>query len=366
MRKIFVLSYYFGVFGFYRHFFNFFTAKPLPKVSKRCIIVKGLKREWSFMREITIGKNDAGQRLDKFLTKALELPTGLLYKSIRLKKIKLNRKRTEANVILSEGDVLQCFLAEEFFEKKTTDSSLARILPKISVIYEDENILLVDKRPGIAVHEDENGSQNTLITHIQAYLFSKGEYDPRAEQSFAPALCNRIDRNTGGIVIAAKNAEALRIMNEKIKLREIDKFYLAAVKGIPEKKEATLTGWLLKDKRTNTVKVYDKNPPRGAKNIITKYKLIAKSADTALLEVELLTGRTHQIRAHMAHIGHPLLGDGKYGINKSERARGYKFQALYSYKLRFSFVGEPTALDYLSGREFSVKKSDIYFTKDFF
>ena len=222
------------------------------------------------MREIVILKNDAGQRLDKFLTKALDLPTGLLYKSIRLKKIKLNRKRTEANVILKEGDTLQCFLAEEFFEKKVDDSSLDRITPKISVIYEDENIMLVDKRPGVSVHEDEDGSTNTLITHIIAYLYQKGEYNPAAEQSFAPALCNRIDRNTGGIVIAAKNAEALRVMNEKIKQRELDKFYLAAVHGIPEKAEDTLYGYLIKDEKNNIVKVFDKNPPKAAKNIITK------------------------------------------------------------------------------------------------
>ncbi len=318
------------------------------------------------MREIKIEKNDAGQRLDKFLTKSLDLPTGLLYKSIRLKKIKLNRKRCEANVILSEGDVLQCFLAEEFFEKKTTDNSLWRITPKLSIIYEDENIMLLDKRPGVAVHEDEHGSQNTLITHIQAYLCQKGEYNPDSEQSFAPALCNRIDRNTGGIVIAAKTAEALRVMNEKIKLREIDKYYLASVKGIPEKSSATLEGFLLKDEKSNTVRVYDKNPPRGAKPIKTKYRVIAKTADTALLEVELLTGRTHQIRAHMAHIGHPLVGDGKYGINKSDRERGYKFQALYSYRLRFSFKGEPTVLEYLNGKEFAINKHGIYFTKDYF
>ena len=319
-----------------------------------------------FMRELTVGKNDAGQRLDKFITKTLDLPTSLLYKSIRLKKIKLNRKRTEANVILKEGDTLQCFLAEEFFEKKINDDSLLRITPKISVIYEDENILLLDKRPGVSVHEDENGSTNTLITHIIAYLFQKGEYNPDSEQSFVPALCNRIDRNTGGIVIAAKNAEALRIMNEKIKEREIDKFYLAAVHGIPKKSEDTLYGFLLKDEKKNIVRVYDKNPPKNAKNIITKYKVIAKTADSALLEVELLTGRTHQIRAHMAHIGHPLIGDGKYGINKDDRAKGYKFQALYSYKLRFSFRGEPTALDYLSGKKFSISKKDIYFSKDYF
>ncbi len=318
------------------------------------------------MRELKIGKNDAGQRLDKFITKTLELPTGLLYKSIRTKKIKVNRKRAEISTVLCEGDTVQCFLAEEFFEREVDDGSLARITPKLSIVYEDESIMLLDKRPGVSVHEDESGSTNTLITHILAYLYQNGEYDPQNEQSFTPALCNRIDRNTGGIVIAAKTAEALRVMNEKIKNREIDKFYLAAIHGVPKKSEDTLYGYLIKDEKSNLVKVYDKNPPRGAKNIITKYKVIAKRGDSALIEVELLTGRTHQIRAHMAHIGHPLIGDGKYGINKIDRERGYKYQALYSYKLRFSFKGEPTALEYLNGKEFTIPKKDIYFTKEYF
>lgn len=318
------------------------------------------------MRELIIKKNDAGQRLDKFITKALGLPTGLLYKAIRTKKIKVNRKRAENNTLLAEGDTVQCFLPEEFFEKRTDEGSYLRINPKLSVIYEDDNILLLNKRPGVSVHEDENGSTDTLITHVLAYLYQKGEYLPDDEQSFTPALCNRIDRNTGGIVIAAKTAEALRVMNEKIKLREIDKFYLAAIHGIPKKAEDTLYGYLIKDEKNNIVRVYDRNPPRGAKNIITRYRVIAKNGDSALIEVELLTGRTHQIRAHMAHIGHPLVGDGKYGINKSDRARGYKYQALYSYKLRFSFKGEPTALEYLNGKEFSIPKDEIYFTKDFF
>ena len=322
------------------------------------------------MREIKIAKNDAGQRLDKFLTKALDLPVGLLYKSIRTKKIKVNRKRAENNTVLNEGDVIQCFLAEEFFgkldEAGDVSLSLDKIQPKLDIVYEDENIMLLNKRPGVSVHEDEDSKVNTLIAHVQAYLYQNGEYNPKDEQSFAPALCNRIDRNTGGIVIAAKTAEALRVMNEKIKLREIDKYYLAAVHGIPKKKEDTLTGYLLKDEKLNKVRVYDTNPPRGAKNIITKYKVVATRGSDALIEVELLTGRTHQIRAHMAHIGHPLVGDGKYGVNKGDKAQGYKFQALYSYKLRFSFKGDETALEYLNGKEFSIPKKDIYFTSEFF
>ena len=322
------------------------------------------------MREIKIAKNDAGQRLDKFLTKALDLPVGLLYKSIRTKKIKVNRKRAENNTVLNEGDVIQCFLAEEFFgkldEAGDVSLSLDKIQPKLDIVYEDENIMLLNKRPGVSVHEDEDSKVNTLIAHVQAYLYQKGEYNPKDEQSFAPALCNRIDRNTGGIVIAAKTAEALRVMNEKIKLREIDKFYLAAVHGIPKKRGDTLTGYLLKDEKLNKVRVYDSNPPRGAKNIITKYKVVATRGSDALIEVELLTGRTHQIRAHMAHIGHPLVGDGKYGVNKGDRANGYKFQALYSYKLRFCFKGEKTVLEYLNGKEFSIPKKDIYFTEEFF
>lgn len=319
------------------------------------------------MRELIIGKNDAGQRLDKFITKTLNLPMSLLYKSIRLKKIKVNRKRAENNTILHEGDTIQCFLAEEFFEKKADEHSFESINVHLDIVYEDENIMLLNKRPGVSVHEDENGSTNTLITHIQAYLYQKGEYRPDTEQSFAPALCNRIDRNTGGIVIAAKNAEALRVMNEKIKYREIDKFYLAAVHGVPKPESATIKGYLLKDEQKNIVRVYEKNPPRGAKEIITKYKVVAKKQDSSLIEVELLTGRTHQIRAHMAYIGHPLIGDGKYGINKADRANGYKYQALYSYKLRFSFdTSNPTVLDYLNGKEFKIPKKDIYFTKEYF
>ena len=151
------------------------------------------------MHELKIGKNDAGQRLDKFLSKALDLPISLLYKSIRTKKIKVNRKRAENNTTLCEGDTIQCFLSDEFFVGKTDKSSFESITPHLDIVYEDKNIMLLNKRPGVSVHEDERGSTDTLLTAMQAYLYQKGEYDPDSERSFAPALCNRLDRNTGGM-----------------------------------------------------------------------------------------------------------------------------------------------------------------------
>ena len=318
------------------------------------------------MKEFTIKKNDAGQRLDKFLTKAVKgLPMSLMYKYIRTKKIKVNRARTEQKYVLQEGDVVQLFIKDEFFDSpERDDSALASIKPKLTVVYEDENIILVNKRPGVLVHEDDEGKDNTLIMHIKAYLYQKGEYDPENEQSFAPALCNRIDRNTGGIVIGAKNAEALRVMNEKIKNDEISKFYYCAVHGKMPKKADTLTGFLLKDSDKNQVKIFDKQV-KGSKNIITKYKVVSEKNGNSLLEIELVTGRTHQIRAHLSYIGHPLLGDGKYGVNKDDRAKGYKYQALYAYRLRFDFNDDSGALGYLRGKEVKLSRDDVWFLKDF-
>lgn len=318
------------------------------------------------MRSITVKKNDAGQRLDKFLTKSVKgLPMSLMYKFIRTKKIKVGGKRTDGKYMLSEGDVIDLYIKDEFFDSPENDKgALTHIEPKIDVVYEDENIILVNKRPGVVVHEDKDARDNTLIMHIQAYLYKKGEYDPTGEQSFAPALCNRIDRNTGGIVVAAKNAAALREMNEKIKNNEISKFYLCAVKGIMPKKSDTLTGYLIKDSATNTVTVYDRKV-KDAKNIITKYRVLAEKNGNSLLEVELVTGRTHQIRAHMAHIGHPLLGDGKYGVNRGEKRYGYKYQALYAYRIRFDFADDSGTLGYLRGKTVELDKKDIWFLSDF-
>ena len=267
--------------------------------------------------------------------------------------------------MLQEGDEIQLFIKEEFFDSpEKDDSALARITPKIDIVYEDDNIILCNKRPGVLVHEDDSAKDNTLIMHIKAYLYQKGEYDPDEEQSFAPALCNRIDRNTGGIVIAAKNAEALRVMNEKIKNDEIRKFYLCAVHGKLARNADTLTGYLKKNSADNLVTVSDK-PKEGYKNIITKYKVISEKKECSLVEVELVTGRTHQIRAHMAHIGHPLLGDGKYGINRDDKAKGYKYQALYSYRLIFDFGKDEGYLGYLSGKQVNLSCDSVWFVSKF-
>ena len=317
------------------------------------------------MRTLYITKNDAGQRLDKFLTKAVKaLPKSLLYKFIRTKKIKVNRKRADIGYMLAEGDSVELFISDEFFAEDAADTAFTHLTPHLDIVYEDENILFVDKQPGIIVHSDDDEEINTLISHIKAYLYRNGEYDPASEQSFAPSLCNRIDRNTGGIVIAAKNAAALRVMNEKIRADELSKYYLCAVHGHMEKRADTLTGYLKKDSDNNIVDIIREARP-GYKKIITKYRVVAERNGLSLLEVELVTGRTHQIRAHLSSIGHPLLGDGKYGVNRDDKKRGYKFQALYAFRLEFRFTSDAGVLSYLNGRRFEVDRNKIWFLGEF-
>lgn len=312
------------------------------------------------MKELTIGRNDAGQRLDRFLAKAVPLlPASLAQKYIRLKRIKCNNARAQRDTRLQEGDVLQLYINDEFFDKPSeANAYLTVTAPKLNIVYEDENILLVDKKPGVLCHSAGEWSWNTLIANIQAYLRAKGEWDPARENSFAPALCNRIDRNTGGIVIAAKNAEALRIMDEKVKNREIEKIYLAAVVGTPRPAAGRLEGYLFKDAKNNQVYVYDA-PRTGAKTAVTEYKTIASDGRLTLVECRLITGRTHQIRAQFRHAGCPLLGDGKYGREKDNRAYGEKGQALCSWRLRFVFDTPAGALEYLNGKSFRTKTPEF-------
>ena len=312
------------------------------------------------MKQITINKNDAGQRIDKFLTKFMvNLPQSMLYKSLRKNCVKVNGKHIkDGSFMLSEGDILNLYFRDEFFPGENKSEPFMTIKPNIDIIYEDENIVLLDKKPGVNVHTDDNGDTNTLIEHLKAYLYQKGEYKPQEEQSFTPSLCNRIDRNTGGIVIAAKNAETLRIMNQKIKDREMKKLYLLIATGILEKKKGRLSGYLFKDEKKKTVYVYDA-PKKGAKTIITDYRVLAERDGNSLVEADLITGRTHQIRAHFASIGHPLLGDGKYGSNKINRGSGFSHQALYSFKLKFEFKTDAGILSYLDNMEFTVKRVDF-------
>ena len=316
------------------------------------------------MKEFVIGANDAGQRLDRFLAKAVPLlPASLAQKYIRIKRIKLNGGRAERDSRLQNGDVLQMYINDEFFEKPREDNAyLAVATPKLNIVYEDEHILLVDKRPGLAVHPHDGAEYGrTLIDHIQAYLYQTKQWSPRGENAFTPALCNRIDRNTGGIVIAAKTAQALRVMNQKIKDRELDKRYLAIVEGTPKPAKGSLKGYLFKDAKKNKVFVTD-TPQPGSKSCQTNYVILESRQGLSLVECELITGRTHQIRAQFAHAGHPLLGDGKYG--KLDKRFDRNYQALYSYKLTFRFETDAEDLGYLDGKTFRVQGVD--FVKEYF
>lgn len=317
------------------------------------------------MKEFVIGKNDAGQRLDRWLAKTLPvLPAPLAQKYIRLKRVKINGKGSKRDVRLHTGDVLQLYINDEFFDVPAPENAFLSVFkPQLDLVYEDENLLLVNKRPGLLCHPDEKERINTLITHIQAYLYQKKEWDPRRENSFTPALCNRIDRNTGGIVIAAKNAETLRIMNQKIKDRELRKFYLCVIQGSMFPSSGRLEGFLLKDETKKQVTVY-KKPVSGGKTAITLYKTLTSSAGLSLVECELITGRTHQIRAQFAAAGHPLLGDGKYGRERDNREYGRRIQALWSYKLVFDFSTDAGILNGLNGQSWTVR--DVDFVAEFF
>ena len=304
------------------------------------------------MKELTIGKNEAGQRLDRFLSKRFPaLPAALAQKWIRLGRVKLNGKKCARDARLTEGDVLRLYINDEYLTLPDETEAWRRIRnPDLTIVYEDANILLLDKPAGLLCHPDERESVNTLLTRMQALLYARGEWDADSEAAFAPALCNRIDRNTRGIVIAAKTAEALRILNEKIRDREIEKYYRCLVKGVPKPPVGALEGYLLRNEKEHKVRVY-RSPHPGARYAKTAYTTLERRGELTLVECRLITGRTHQIRAQFAAAGMPLAGDGKYGVlGKGERAG----QELCSYKLRFAWKTPAGPLEYLNGREFVI------------
>lgn len=302
------------------------------------------------MRNVTVNQNDSSQRLDKFLLKYMNIPQSMLYKSLRKNCVRVNGKHVkDGKYMLKAGDELSLYFKDEFF--KSSDSFKAGNT-NIDIVYEDENILLINKPSGIVVHSDDKGTSDTLLSRMQSYLYEKGEYNPEEEHSFSPAFCNRLDRNTSGIIIGAKNAVSLRTVNEKIRNREIKKIYMCIVDGILTK-GGTLSAHL--ERKEKKVSVTDTQTDN-SKIVKLNYMPLAAKNNKTLLEVELGTGRTHQIRAQMSHIGHPLSGDKKYGSYENAKMQ------LTSYKLIFDFKSDAGVLNYLTGKEFSI---DVPFAKQF-
>lgn len=274
------------------------------------------------MKEITINKNDAGQRLDKYLSKGFGMPSSLVYKYLRKKRIRLNGVRAKGAEMLQEGSVLTLYINDEFFEHKRETVAFDGA---VRIVYEDGQIAVLYKQEGLLSHAP---SGDSLAARWVAHLTRTGEYDPEKERSFVPALCNRLDRNTRGLVIAAKTAAALREMDEQIRARRVKKYYICTVQGAPAADEGELTAWLSKDEKTNKVTIYDEPHPN-ARPIRTGFRVLRRG-ERSQIEVELHTGRPHQIRAAFAHAGFPLSGDAKYGGGQG----GYD---LCAYKIEFKF-----------------------------
>ena len=318
------------------------------------------------LRELTVGRNDAGQRLDKFIAKAFrDLPVSLMYKALRKKDIRVNGKRAEASQIMNEGDAVRVYLPEDAVATGSPElekKRLSHVTPSFSAVYEDENIVIINKPSGLSCHADSHNDVNNLTTQFRAYLMKKGEYSPEDETSFSPSLCNRIDRNTSGLVTAAKNAAALREADRIIRERLVTKKYLCAVHGEMKEKTGRLVNYIRKYADKSTVQVCG-TPFPGGLEAITEYRVISVSGGLSLVEATLLTGRTHQIRAQFAAAGHPLLGDGKYGKNADDRRMGFSSQALVSCYLRFD--APDGMLSYLKGKEFTVPAEEIDFLRLF-
>ena len=316
------------------------------------------------MKSITVDKTWDGRRLTRFLQKAMPAAgMGQIRKFLRLGRVKVNGKKGSEETVLEQGAVVDLYIEDEYFEEvQREDPFYSKIRPKLTILYEDAHIMLLDKRVGLVCHPDEGEKVHTLLTYAQAYLYQKGEWNPRTD--FAPALCNRIDRFTAGVVILAKTQEALRAMDAKIRTHEVQKYYLCIVHGKMKYPDGTLRHFLMKKPEQKKVTVLRKNEP-GSKEAITYYQAIDEQGGLTLCECLLGTGRTHQIRAQFAAIGHPLLGDNQYGNSKQNEKYGrVNGQALCAYRLIFDFEGDAGCLNGLNG--LTVQVRDVPFVREYF
>lgn len=299
------------------------------------------------MREFIINENDADQRLDKYIQKSChKMPKSLMFRLIRQKKIKVNRKRSEPSYMLQKGDHIQMFINEEFFEEKKMDISKAPALSNI--VYEDDHFLIVDKKPGIIVHSNEKFQDQTLIQQVLKYLIETGQYDPTNENSFTPAFANRLDQNTGGLIIACKNAKSLRYMNEMIRNHQIEKHYQCIIEG--KLQDGHYEHYYIKDKDKNMALIFDEKKENSVL-VALETNTLHQGKRYALLDVNLITGKSHQIRAQLSFLHHPLIGDQKYHGKMI-----MKHQALYAYKLIFHGEGE---FEYLNSLQIIQKNNFV-------
>lgn len=309
------------------------------------------------MRIITVSQNEAGQRLDKLLLKYLNLAgKGFIYKMLRKKNITLNGKKCDGSEKLSQGDEVKLFLSDETIEKFSQVQIQQVKKVKLDIIYEDDHILLINKPSGM-LSQKAKETDESLVEYLTSYLLDSGQMKREELQTFKPSICNRLDRNTSGLMAAGKSLAGLQILAEVFKDRSIHKYYQCIVAGeLKERQE--IRGYLIKDEKSNRVTVLPDLPGQGNTDDIlpirTAYEPVCSNGTYTLLNVTLITGRSHQIRAHLASIGHPIAGDTKYGIPRinEEVRRTYQIrsQLLHSYRLVMPDLREP--LSYLSGREF--------------